>query len=167
MDMTPPISHWIVQYFSGLASGITMVAAGTHHNCALTNIGAVLCWGDNPSGQLGDGTTVNRATPATVSGLNAGVAFITAGRAHTCALISSGAVQCWGSNDSGELGDGTSTPRTTLVDVPGLSSGVTAIAAGASSSYAIMTGAHSSVGAAAASETAPHPLVEPPQMSRG
>ena len=117
-----------------------MAASGTTHNCALTNAGAALCWGDNLFGQSGDGTTVNRATPAPVSGLSAGVAFITAGRNHTCALTTSGAVKCWGSNGSGELGDGTSTQRTTLIDVPGLSSGVTAIAVGSSSSCAILTG---------------------------
>jgi alpha-tubulin suppressor-like RCC1 family protein len=82
----------------------TAIAAGEVHTCALTRGGTVKCWGTNWDGVLGDGTFTNRLTPVTVQGLNGRAVSITAGMEHTCAVISSGEVQCWGANSSGELG---------------------------------------------------------------
>ena len=82
--------------------------------------GGVWAWGANASGQLGDGTTTNRAVPARVPGLT-GVTSVAAGFAHSLALKANGSVWAWGRNLSGQVGDGTTTdPRTTPLQVPGL-----------------------------------------------
>ncbi len=122
-----------------LLQDITALAAGGDHTCALTTGGGVQCWGNNGSGQLGDGTTTDRSAPVAVVGLESGVAAIAAGGGHTCALTTGGGVQCWGDNSFGQLGDGTTTDRSTPVAVVGLGSGVAAIAAGAWHTCALTT----------------------------
>jgi alpha-tubulin suppressor-like RCC1 family protein len=112
------------------AARATAVAAGDGQTCALTHSGGVKCWGNNPAGQLGDGTTISRLKPVDVVGLTSGIAAISAGSGYTCALTDSGGVKCWGKNNYGQLGDGTTHRRLTPVDVVGLTSGVAAISAG-------------------------------------
>jgi len=121
----------------GLGSGVTAMAGGSYHTCAITSAGALLCWGANSYGQLGDGTTTTRSAPTTVSGLGSGVAGVTAGSHHTCAVTTAGAVLCWGSNYSGQLGDGTTTDRHAPTAVSSLGSGVVAIAASTSHTCAV------------------------------
>jgi alpha-tubulin suppressor-like RCC1 family protein len=114
----------------GLASGVAEVAAGDWHVCARLLTGAVKCWGRNSDGQLGDGTQTQRNAPIDVVGLGSDVTSISVGRAHSCAVLTGGAVKCWGDNGSGQLGDGTNTSRLTAVNVVGIASGVTGISAG-------------------------------------
>jgi hypothetical protein len=84
----------------GLSSGVTAISTGcgSYHQCALLNSGAVWCWGYNAYGQVGDGSTVNRLTPVSVAGFSGAVASIVTGGFHSCALLTSGGVQCWGYN---------------------------------------------------------------------
>ena len=115
---------------AGLSSGIVAVSAGESHTCALTASGGVKCWGDNFDGQLGNGTTVDSHVPHDVMGLSSGVGLVTSGSGVTCAVTSQGALQCWGLDYSGQLGDGSTTNRNVPGDVVGLSGGVLGASAG-------------------------------------
>jgi alpha-tubulin suppressor-like RCC1 family protein len=130
-DSTTPVE------VSSLGSGIATIATGGNHTCAINEKGGAFCWGSNDAGQLGDGTTIERATPVNVTGLDSQVTVIAAGGSHTCALISNGAVSCWGKNTTGQVGDGTAIDRTVPVAVAGLSSGVIALGAGFSHTCAL------------------------------
>jgi alpha-tubulin suppressor-like RCC1 family protein len=90
-----------------LASTAVAITAGAHHACAVLSSGAAQCWGLNWNGQLGNPLTTAWATstPVRVSGIGAPVRLVAGGR-HTCALLSDGAMRCWGANESGELGNG-------------------------------------------------------------
>ncbi len=123
---------------TGLAGGVTALSAGLGHTCALLSNGAVQCWGYNVYGQLGDATTKSRSTPVPVAGLVSGVKSIAAGYYHTCALLNSGIVQCWGYNANGQLGDGTTTHRSAPLNVTGLADGVKAISAGSDHTCALL-----------------------------
>jgi alpha-tubulin suppressor-like RCC1 family protein len=125
---------------SGLSSDAAVVAAGYQHTCATTTAVGVLCWGYNGYGQLGDGTTTQRLTPTAVSGLSSAGAAVAGGYAHTCAVTAGGSGLCWGRNSYGELGDGTSTDRSTPAPVSGLGSGAAAIVGGETHTCALTTG---------------------------
>jgi alpha-tubulin suppressor-like RCC1 family protein len=113
---------------SGLSSGVSKIATGETHACAVLIDGTVKCWGNNSNGQLGDGTTTSSLVPVTVSGIASGATKISLGFRHSCALVSGG-VKCWGANGSGQLGNGTTVASSTPVDATGLTSGVTDVTA--------------------------------------
>src|SRR5207302_6768924 len=92
-------------------TNVMSIAAGGGHTCALTRSGALKCWGRNAEGQLGDRTTLNRLFPIDVPAMASGVLSVSAGRFHTCAVITGGGVLCWGHNGSGRVGDGTLAQR--------------------------------------------------------
>jgi len=100
---------------------VTQVGAGRFHGCAVRSSGRVFCWGRNDSGQLGDGTTTTRPTPVRVEGPGvAGAIQVAGGTSHSCLLRQIGRVTCWGSNQFGQLGDGTTTARPDPTPIPTL-----------------------------------------------
>lgn len=108
------------------------ISTGAYHTCAVTSIGSVSCWGRNDEGQLGNGTTIESHVPVPVSGLSGGVVSVSSNYDDSCALLVSGSVKCWGRNGDGQLGDGTTIPRSTPVDVHGLPSVSVSVAVGKS-----------------------------------
>jgi alpha-tubulin suppressor-like RCC1 family protein len=131
-------------YVSGSGSGLTAIEGGEYHSLAIKN-GAAYAWGYNNVGQIGNGTYTSQSSPVTVTGMSSGVTAIAGGGSHNLA-IQNGAVYSWGYNIDGQLGNGTATTTSpygipTAAPVIGLSSGVTAIAAGYLHSLAIKSGA--------------------------
>jgi alpha-tubulin suppressor-like RCC1 family protein len=123
----------------------TQIAEGENTGYGLAGDGRIYAWGDNGSNELGDGGTAASSTPVAVvqGAIPTGVTItqIAAGWQSGYALGSNGRVYSWGDNSSGQLGDGTTTPRNAPValDVSGVAAGVTftSIAAGAMDAYAI------------------------------
>jgi alpha-tubulin suppressor-like RCC1 family protein len=109
--------------FTETATGIVpvpvLLSVGGDHSCEIRGGGSVYCWGSNGSGELGDGTTTDRAvaTPV-VTGQSFG--SLALGDTHSCALTGSGQAFCWGDNSSGALGDGTTTNRSAPTAVAGV-----------------------------------------------
>src|ERR1017187_10364206 len=108
-----------------------LITAGSFHSCAIES-GKAYCWGDNGSGQLGNGSTVGSSVPVAVdtSGVLASQALtqITAGDAYTCTLDAAGAAYCWGNNGNGQLGDGGTVSNSSVpvaVDTSGVLAGKT------------------------------------------
>ena len=114
------------------------ITGGQGHTCTLLSSSILKCWGDNGTGQLGDGTTTQRLTPVDVYGLTSGVSAISAANYHTCALLSTGAVKCWGSENNGTLGNagGGNAPGGAIT---GFSADVIALASGIRHTCALLS----------------------------
>ncbi len=95
----------------GQATSWASVTAGGLHTCAVRTDATLWCWGNNASGQLGDGYSATRTAPAQIGA--ATWARVSAGVAHTCATRVDGTLWCWGSNQYGQLGDGSTANRMT------------------------------------------------------
>jgi alpha-tubulin suppressor-like RCC1 family protein len=127
----------------------TAVAAGYSHACALVQDGTILCWGNNTDGELGNGATVDgteiiSTVPVKVLNVSQAVSIAT-GDYHTCAVLSSGVVQCWGWNGEGELGNGKSgsssrysVPANVKVDGVNDLTNVASVVGGATSTCAVL-----------------------------
>lgn len=115
----------------------TAISAGTEHSCAVLSTGEVSCWGVGRFGQLGTGDTSDLASPSAPIALPGGATAtaISAGNYHTCALLDTGEVSCWGKGGTGELGtgvDGDSSSPAIPVVFP---DGATAVAVSAGSQH--------------------------------
>jgi len=109
---------------SGPASAATSLALGDAMACAVRQTGALMCWGANGYGQLGDGTTNAALTPVAVVGLDGTtldrtVLLVSPSGYHTCAVLGDGSAKCWGYNGEGSFGDGTTDDSRTPVSVVG------------------------------------------------
>ena len=116
----------------------TDVAAGGGHSCAVAD-GGVRCWGDNGSGQLGNGTTTASLIPVQAIPANSGASAVATGSTHSCAVVAGG-VQCWGFGGNGQLGNGNTNSSSTPVQAIPAGSGATAVATGDQHSCAVVVG---------------------------
>ncbi len=120
-------------------SNTVAIAAGEKHSLALKSDGTILAWGSDEFGQLGDNAPAGTTSVTPVPVQNAtNIVAIAAGRSFSLALKSDGTLVAWGANFNGELGDGSSTDRTTPVAVVGTNSNnIVVIAAGLNHSVAL------------------------------
>jgi alpha-tubulin suppressor-like RCC1 family protein len=137
------------------ASGIPSVAAATLANvvsvvgdsatgsfCALLSTGHVDCWGNNPNGQLGNGTTTSSDVPVAAIGISNAKALTSDSDGNSyCAVLSTGHVDCWGYNAYGELGNGTTTTYTLPVAVKNITT-ATAVTGGEYGVCAVLSTGH-------------------------
>jgi alpha-tubulin suppressor-like RCC1 family protein len=124
-------------------SNASAIAAGGGYSCALLSNGMVNCWGGAFGGQLGNGTSKGASPiPIAVNEISNATAISASGwGVHTCALVSDGHVKCWGRNDFGQLGNGTTAKSPVPVLVSGISN-ATAIVAGTFHTCALLTDGH-------------------------
>ncbi|TDR46791.1 Regulator of Chromosome Condensation (RCC1) repeat protein [Tahibacter aquaticus] len=92
-----------------VSSGVTQLAGGRAHNCALRNTQKFFCWGFNGSSQIGDGATVTRLQPVLASNVSGTIRSLALGGDSSCAVLAGGEGICWGNNDYGRLGNGSMT----------------------------------------------------------
>jgi alpha-tubulin suppressor-like RCC1 family protein len=152
---TPADEHLVPAPVATTEKFLTL-SSGALQTCGITLQNRVMCWGDNETGQLGDGTKTNRSVPTAIasdqkfamvsvgSGFRGGATALpptgvsVGGSAHTCALTTTGAAFCWGWNGDGQLGDGTTVDRMSPVAV---SSGLSYSTIGAGGAFTCaMTG---------------------------
>jgi hypothetical protein len=119
----------------GAGSGVTAIAPGRDHTCAVVN-GAAKCWGSNASGALGTGDFVNSDTPISVPGLSSGVTDASVGPNTSCVVVS-GAVKCAGYSFVGQLGTGADHFHNSFQQATSLDSGATQISISEDSACAI------------------------------
>ncbi|MDU0344267.1 hypothetical protein RWH44_01005 [Microbacterium sp. KSW2-29] len=110
--------HDVWKIVPGL-SGVKQIGMGNVNGYALTTAGEVWAWGDNSSGQIGDGTTTYRTAPVKV--ISSGATKLVAGYSNVFVVMSDRTLKVWGDNGWGQLGDGTQTNRTTPFTVPNVS----------------------------------------------
>jgi len=133
------ITYQPIQVTTGAAS----VTAGARHTCAVMTAGSVYCWGSGWNGELGNGGTGTSSIPVQALGTSDPALAVSAGYAHTCAVVQSGRVKCWGSNSSGQIGQGSVgtnvlTPGDVLLQsTSGALEGAVSVSAGFSHSCAV------------------------------
>lgn len=120
-------------------TSVADVASGYVHSCARKIDGTVWCWGDNNDGQLGDGTSGSPDHPTPVQASIANVAEVVVNDGATCARKTDGTLWCWGNNQDGQLGDGTTTGSPTPVQVASLGTKVAQITLGTGFGCALET----------------------------
>ena len=128
----------VISHLSGVEA--TSVDGGFTHSCARLNDGTIACWGSNDAGELGNTSVAlggESTTPVLVEGIATAIQ-VSAGWGHSCAVLTGGTVECWGSNSEGQLGSTSITQSATPVLVEGITT-ATSVSLGGAYSCALLT----------------------------
>ena len=120
-----PAGRFVTKPVAVLTGAASISVGDNHSSAVLKGSGRVECWGQNDAGEIGNGTRNNGRKPTLVKGVGGtgvlqGVGAVVGGGDHTCALTLSGTVKCWGQNNEGVLGNGTTKNALAPVSVTGL-----------------------------------------------
>jgi len=117
----------------------SVVSAGGIHTCAINTGKSLYCWGSNGFGQIGDGTIILPRPSPTKIGASGVWASVAAGLYHTCAITTDKSLYCWGDNEAGQVGDGTTNTERLSPTQIGASGIWASVAAGGYGTCAITT----------------------------
>ena len=112
-------THLMIGGRAIVATTLNSIYAGARSVCGLIG-SSIKCWGRGSFGRLGNGSTLDNATPVTVSGISNAVQ-VGSGLISACAVLDTGSVQCWGRGSEGRMGNGANSDQSTPVSVSGIS----------------------------------------------
>ncbi len=132
LPSTPDVAHAPLEPAGNLSfKSVSVDAYNTATSCGLAVNGTAYCWGDNDNGQVGDGSTTDRQQPVAVSNsANLNFTMLSSAARHACGIATNGTAYCWGLNSNGQVGDGSTTQRTSPVSVANPNLNFSAISAG-------------------------------------
>jgi len=135
------LSNWTPVYTSLVPASFTVahIEIGATHSCAISVAGAAWCWGQYNNGRLGTTTSSNSATPIATASLGGTATEIAAGAAHTCALLTTGSVSCFGNNNMGQLGQALATASSSTPTVVTFEATATHVSAGGQFTCALLS----------------------------
>ena len=112
---------------------------GATHTCSVSGVGVAWCWGEFTNGRLGTTGLSNAVTPGATASLGSTASEVAAGGAHTCALLTTGSVTCFGNNNMGQLGQLLATASSSSPTLVALASTATHVAAGGQFTCALLS----------------------------
>ena len=118
---------------------VAHIEIGATHTCAVSGVGATWCWGEFTNGRLGTTGLSNAVTPSATASLGSTASEVAAGGAHTCALLTTGSVTCFGNNNMGQLAQVLATASSSSPTLVNLASTATHVAAGGQFTCALLS----------------------------
>jgi alpha-tubulin suppressor-like RCC1 family protein len=135
------LSNGTPVYVSSVPSYFTVahLELGGAHSCAISVAGAAWCWGQVTNGRLGTTASSNAVTPTATASLGSTATQVAAGAAHTCALLTTGSITCFGSNDKGQLGQALATLSSSTPTLVSLTATATHVSTGKQFTCALLS----------------------------
>jgi len=135
---TTPVNTPVYTSFVPASFTVAHIEIGTTHSCAISTLGAAWCWGEFTNGRLGTTQESNAVTPTATASLGSTASEVAAGGAHTCALLTTASITCFGNNNMGQLGQALTTASSSTPTLVTLSTTATHVTAGSQFTCALL-----------------------------